>query len=177
MRTQDLWHIGRAIGLPGFREDAETNAELAEMARDVARAKREDRKMLLEREEDTRTALTRVFHGEQGELASVSAAQRAVDQNFRRVNAMWMTRVRAKYQGSVIRRTGDSLDVHGNRISGLEPYIEHICMLELHTHEYDALETLAQKAMDDESLARRFLSEVSGCHCIACRSMAQAPPN
>lgn len=156
-----MWHIGRAIGLPGFREDAEINQELAEMARDVACAKREDRKMLGEREEDTITALHRVFEGQDGQGTSVSAAQRAVDQSFRKVNAMWMKRVRAKYQGSVIRRTVNSLDYAGNPISGLEPYKEHICMLELHLHEYNALEILAQKAMDDESLARRFLSEVS----------------
>ena len=33
-------------------------------------------------------------------------------------------------------------------------------MLELHTHEYNALELLTQKVVDNESLARRFSSEV-----------------
>jgi hypothetical protein len=33
--------------------------------------------------------------------------------------------------------------------------------LKLHRHEYAALEKLAEDALDDESFARRFCSEVS----------------
>ena len=157
---QDLWNIGRAIGLHGFREAPETNAELEEMTQDLSRARREDRKIQQGYEDQTRSALSRMFQGKQ-EQGGVSAAQQAVDQNFRKANAMWMTKIRAKYQGAVIRRTVNSLDYSGNVISGLEPYEEHICMLELHDHEYDALEKLAEKALDSDSLARRFSSEVS----------------
>jgi hypothetical protein len=74
-----------------------------------------------------------------------------------------MTVVREKYQGSVIRRTGTSLDIDGQPISGLAPYEEHICMLKLYTHEYNALEALAEQALDTDTFAR-FSSEVSdGC--------------
>ena len=95
------------------------------MARDIARAKREDKKMFGEHE-DTRIALTRVFEEQHGQRISVSAAQRAVDQNFRKVNAMWMKRVLAKYQGSVIRRTVNSLDFAGNTISRPQSHKDHL---------------------------------------------------
>jgi hypothetical protein len=160
---QDLWNIGRAIGLNGFRVSAEIDAELHEMTRDLSRARRDDRKLQAGYEDQTRSALSRMFQGTQ-EQGGVSAAQQAVDQNFRRENALWMTKIRVKYQGAVIRRTVNSRDYANNVISGLEPYEEHICMLKLYSHEYDALETLAEKALDDDSLVRRFSSEVSGSH-------------
>jgi hypothetical protein len=166
VRSQDLWNIGRAIGISGFKEDEETNRELQQMTRDLARAKREDKKMMSDDEERARSALHRVIQGKQDEGA-ISDAQIAVDHNFKKMNAQWMKVIRAKYQGVVIRRTVNSLDYAGRPISGLEPYDEHICLLKLHRHEYDALERLAEKTLNDESFAQRFSSEVSdGLTCV-----------
>jgi hypothetical protein len=147
------------VGLPGFRDDARTNEEMAEMIRDIARAKREDKKMLLTHTAESRSALRRVFHG-QVDQGAHSAVQQNVDENYHRVNAQWMKIVRQKYQGAVIRRTVSSRDYQGQPISGLAPYKEHICMLKLYRHEYDALETLADEALDGASFAQRFSSEV-----------------
>lgn len=161
--VQDLWNIGKAIGLHGFKDGEETDNELKMMNREIARAKREDKKLLSGVEEESRSALRRVFQGTKDEGA-VSAVQDTVDQTYWRVNAKWMKVIRAKYQGSVIRRTGSSLDINGNPISGLPPYDEHICILKLYRHEYAALDTLAEKALDGESFAKRFSSEVSALH-------------
>jgi hypothetical protein len=157
---QDLWHIGKVVGLPGFKDDKNTDEEIAEMKRDLARAKRDDKRMLMQHAAESRSALHRMFHGQNDEGA-VSAVQQNIDENYHQANAKWMKIVREKFQGAVIRRTGKSLDYQGRSISGLEPYYEHICMLRLYTHEYDALETLAERSLDSETFAQRFSSEVS----------------
>lgn len=144
----------------GFQDDDDTNDQLRKMTRELSRAKREDKSVLAKNEGEARDALHRMVQGTQDE-GTLSGAQMAVDQNFKRKTAEWMTIIRAKYQGVVIRRTVKSLDYANRPISGLEPYEEHICMLKLHLHEYDALEKLAQNALDKESFAQRFSSEVS----------------
>ncbi|KAN0128350.1 P-loop containing nucleoside triphosphate hydrolase protein [Lactarius tabidus] len=159
-RPMDLWNIGRAVGIRGFREEEQIDAELSKMARDIARAKREDRKMRPDHETESRVALNRVFQGEQ-DGSTIVDTQHAVDLHFRKANAQWMKTIRAKYEGVVIRRTSKSLDYAGRPILELEPYEEHICMLLLLPHEYDALEKLAATALDDNSVARRFSSEVT----------------
>jgi hypothetical protein len=43
---RDLWHIGKVVGLDNFRDDKCTNEELMEMTRDLAKAKRKDKRTL-----------------------------------------------------------------------------------------------------------------------------------
>jgi hypothetical protein len=172
MHTQDLWYIGKVVGLPGFKDDKLINEELTEMRRDLARAKRDDKRILSNHSAESRSALHRVFHGKNDE-GTLSAVNKNVDQNYHQANARWMKTVREKYQGAVIRRTGNSLDVDGQAISGLDPYEEHICMLKLFTHEYEALETLAEQALDTETFARRFSSEVSNAYFVTGRPPPQ----
>lgn len=130
------------------------------MATEIARARREDRKLTPNLEQRSRDVLERSFQGEQ-DAGAIDDIQRQVDGNFRKVNAKWMKVVRDKYEGSVIRRGTDSRDNEGRLISGLEPYLEHVCMLKLYPHEYRALDQLAENALDKKSVARRFSSEVS----------------
>ncbi|KAH9010726.1 hypothetical protein EDB85DRAFT_2160859 [Lactarius pseudohatsudake] len=136
-RPSDLWHIGKVIGLSGFKDDSRTNEELDDMKRSLARAKRDDKNLLLERQAESRQALHRMFEGNDDDQGLISAVNNAVDQNFRKENAKWMAVA----------------------ISGLEPYEEHICLLKLYEHEYDALEALATKALDNPSFPRQFSSE------------------
>ena len=51
MDTQDLWHIGKASGLPGF--DDSNDHELKSMNKDIACSKQEDRKEMRLTSEDT----------------------------------------------------------------------------------------------------------------------------
>ena len=152
------------IGLAGFRDDVRTNAEMAEMKSELARAKREDKQILSRHAGESRSALHQMFRGHNDE-GTVSAVHRTINEKHNQVNARWMKIVRERYQGSVIRRTVNSLDHEGQPISGLEPYEEHICLLKLYRHEYDALETLAEEALDSPSFPQRFSSEVRGVVC------------
>jgi hypothetical protein len=61
----------------------------------------------------------------------------------------WMKKIRERYAGLVIRRTLKSVDYTGARISGLEPYLEHILKIQLYPHEMKNLETLAQELIKD----------------------------
>ena len=76
-------------------------------------------------------------------------------------SAKWMGIIREKYQGVVIRRTADSLDYQGESITGLLPYKDHLCVLEMHKQEYKALERLVERPMESEMFVRWFASEVS----------------
>ena len=131
------------------------------MTGQLARAKREDKKALSNHAADSRRALHQLFRGEKDE-ESLSALRKNVDEGYLMENARWMKIVRERYQGSVIRRTGNSLDYLGQPISGLEPYDEHICLLKLYAHEYSALDTLARQSLDGSSFSRTFSSQVGG---------------
>ena len=56
------------------------------------------------------------------------------------------------------------MDYSGNPISGLEPYKEHLSIINIYKHEYEALKALAKKAMDSETFVRCFASKVSQTH-------------
>ncbi|KAH9011430.1 P-loop containing nucleoside triphosphate hydrolase protein [Lactarius deliciosus] len=157
-RPSDLWHIGKVIGLSGFKDDVHTNEEFAGMQRELAEARQEDEKIQLEHEAESLGALHRTSRGE-GEC-TISVGEKAVEQKFPKVKAQWMKVVHERYHGAVIRRTVNSLDYLGSPIYGLEPYEEHICMLELHEHEYKALGDIASYRKIRKSL-RRLECEVS----------------
>jgi hypothetical protein len=149
---QDLWNIGKAIGLPGF--DDIFDHELDAMNKALAKAKREDRNQMKEMGEDEfNEKVTAFVAGEGGE--------EGVNAHTDFVNAKYMEIIRRKYEGAVIRRTAYSTDYRGYSITGLEPYAEHKMLVELNEHEYEALERLAETAVDNETFVRRFASEVS----------------
>ena len=124
------------------------------MIKALARAKREDKKEMRATDEDVLNQRMEAFVAGTGE-------QEGVDTHFQFTTAMWMKKIREKYEGAVIRRTVYSQDYWGNSITGLEPYKEHVCMIPLFDHEYEALERLAEKAVDSETFVKRFASEVS----------------
>ena len=154
MGAQDLWFIGKAIGLRGFSDAYD--GELDDMNKAVARAKREDKKEL--------RALGDGFLNEQMEnlLGGIGDHESLeIEKGAKYTSAFWMTKIRAKYEGAVIRRTVNSVDNNGQAISGLAPYEEHQCVLEMYEHKYLALDDLAEEAMESETFVRRFASEVS----------------
>ncbi|KAH9019860.1 P-loop containing nucleoside triphosphate hydrolase protein [Lactarius pseudohatsudake] len=159
-RPSDLWHIGKVVGLPGFKSDKHTKEVLEVMTRELTQAKLEDKKLLLEREAESRQTLHRMSHGKK-DKGLISVVNKVVDHNFHKENTKWMAVVQEKYRGAVIRRTVNSLDHENKAISSLEPYEEHICLLKLYDPEYEALETLAAKALNNtsESSVQCFSSE------------------
>lgn len=148
---QDLWYIGKAIGLPEFNDL--NDRELEEMAKALRRAKREDTKALKGIDEEQQQAqVHRYIEGE------VQPERTEVQMQF--TAATWMRKIREKYKGSVIRRTVNSLDYTNTPISRLDAYEQHRCVIALYEHEYEALEGLAAEVMDSEVFAKRFASEV-----------------
>ena len=174
--VQDLWNIGRAVGIHGFKNEDTIDTELKQMASEMAKAKRDDRKLTPDLEARSRSFLQRLIQGTP-DAHSVGTTQHRVDTNFRVANAKWMKIVRAKYEGAVIRRGIDSVDNKGEPISGLDPYLESVCMLKLYDHEYAALEQLAENALDKKSVARRFSSEVSTKRYVQMELCANVPQN
>ncbi|KAH9008003.1 P-loop containing nucleoside triphosphate hydrolase protein, partial [Lactarius hengduanensis] len=152
-RAEDLCNIGTAMGIAGFRDGK--NDELKEMSPQIRRAKLADKNALQRNETSTCTRLRGVLRGVEGAEAGYAA-----DANYLKVNAQWMEVIRKKYEGLVIRRTAKSLDDTQQPIAGLEPYKEHTCVLELYGHEYEALESIAVKQLDDSSFTKKFSSEV-----------------
>jgi hypothetical protein len=148
---QDLWHIGKAIGLPQF--DDTNDEELEEMNKELARAKREDRKEIKSTDEAE-------LQDRMGSYMDGTKEYEQPEAHTQFVSASWIEKIREKYKGSVIRRTVNSLDNTGKAISGLDPYREHRCVVQMQDHEYKALEKLAEKSMDSETFAKRFASEV-----------------
>lgn len=57
--------------------------------------------------------------------------------------------IRTRFAGNIIRRSGQSVDHAGNRISGLGPYHEHLINISLYPHEMDNLEAVAQDLIKD----------------------------
>lgn len=151
-RMQDLWNIGKAIGLLGF--DDRYDHELDAMNKALAKAKREDRNQMKAMDEDEFNEKVVAFVAGEGEEEGVH-----VHTNF--VSAQYMRMIREKYEGAVIRRTAYSVDYRGYSITGLEPYDEHKILVQLNEHEYEALERLVETAVDSETFVRRFASEVS----------------
>jgi hypothetical protein len=88
------------------------------------------------------------------------------DSRFQFMTEKWMRRVQKKYEGAVICRNQHSTDNLGESITGLKPFEEHQCSFPLYEHEYEALEMLAEKAMDSETFIRRFASDVSLRICL-----------
>jgi hypothetical protein len=151
-RTQDLWNIGKVIGLGGF--DDSNDAELDVMNKSLARAKRDDKKEMRSMDEEVLNQQMEQYMGGEGE-------PEGQEERSKYVSAKWMEKIRAKYEGAVIRRTTHSTDYRGDWITGLEAYEQHLCVVKMYDHEYEALEKLAEKAADSETFVRRFASEVS----------------
>ena len=149
---QDLWNIGKAIGLPGFHDSKDH--ELDAMNAALARAKRKDRREMRATDEEVLNQRMEAFVAGTGE-------NEGVDTRFRLMTTMWMTRLQKKYEGAVICRNRQYTDYLGESITGVKPFEEHHCLLPLHEHEYKTLERLAEKAMDSETFVRQFASEVS----------------
>jgi hypothetical protein len=151
VRNQDLWHIGKAIGLQGF-DDAHDD-ELEDMNKDLARARREDRKEVKATDEaELLKELDNYMKGDK-EIERSEA-------NTQHTSAVWIEKIRMKYQGSVIRRTVNSRDYTDEAISGLDAYQEHRCVVNMNEHEYEMLEGLAEETMESETFTKRFASEV-----------------
>lgn len=74
----------------------------------------------------------------------------------------WLKKLRILFTGAIIRRTLNSLDNAGDRISKLPPYQEHVMHVHLTKHELESLDALAgDLANDPDASSIKALSSVS----------------
>jgi hypothetical protein len=71
--------------------------------------------------------------------------------HFQATTLEWISKLRGRYAGIVIRRTVHSVDYSGKRISGLEPYMEHLLVLELYENEISNLHNLADSLVQNST--------------------------
>jgi hypothetical protein len=65
--------------------------------------------------------------------------------------------IRRRFSGAVIRRTIQSVDNTGARISGLEPYQEHLLVVDLYESELENLKGICEGLVADNARsAARF---------------------
>ncbi|KAG2062895.1 hypothetical protein BDR04DRAFT_1039611, partial [Suillus decipiens] len=68
---------------------------------------------------------------------------------YRKQMLIWITDIRKRFSGIVIRRTIWSVDNHGVRISGLAPFKEHNLLVKLYAHEIANLELIAKDLVEE----------------------------
>lgn len=73
------------------------------------------------------------------------------DNNSGIVMVKWIKIIRNLFATSVIRRTVNSVDANGNRISGLPPFLEHHLVLELYPAEIENIDAAAAKIVAKET--------------------------
>jgi hypothetical protein len=130
---QDIFNIGRVLHLKGFLE--ENDVEYIEMRRELNRTATKDRRRRLE---DGTSAAESIVRGVVlGRVDDVDVESEYTDIMFK-----WLTQIRARFAGRVIRRTGNSLDYEGKLISGIAPPSEHMILLNLKDWEASNLEEL-----------------------------------
>lgn len=114
------------------------NADFNEMKRDINRARVQDRKT---RDLDEDGVIIRgVIEGKN--------TPANLEQQQQMVTLKWMKLIREKFRGKVMRRTGNSKDNQGNRISGIAAPSEHLLLLDLYEWEREHLESMATKMLE-----------------------------
>lgn len=160
---QDLWNIGRFLGLVGFdgtttrpKGDADwvnPDEDFKEMVRELRSTLRKDRK---ERAEGAAEEHVR-------RVAGGLDAGRTVYGAHAECVSKWIAVIRNKFRGSVLRRTATSTTYNGERISGLAPATEHNIMGKLYENEAGWMETIAGQlaSQDAEAGMTQTASKVS----------------
>ncbi|KAI6138975.1 P-loop containing nucleoside triphosphate hydrolase protein [Pisolithus tinctorius] len=133
---QDLWIMGRMMGISELRD----KEKFDEMSRELSRAQAKDRKAERDSAEDR---LRGLLGGEE------KTAERNTE--TRPVLQQWVPWLRDRFSKHVIRRTLDSLDYRGNKIFGLPPYQEHVMLLELREWERSRLATITEELVHSPS--------------------------
>jgi hypothetical protein len=134
-KPQDLWNLGRLMGLPIFLTEI-ADQEADDLGKRMSSASRLDRRALLSNTDADGSIVQKVLRGRH-------ISEEEQESNLRTAIQKGMTWLRVAFSGVVIRRTGNSKDNHGQAIIGLPPPYQHILQLQLYEHEMSNLEDLA----------------------------------
>jgi hypothetical protein len=134
---QDLWNLGRCMGLQGFGSDYDDEAR--QMITGLRAAQSKDRKRLKNHERKKRII--------QAAVSGDSTLQ--VHSHYHEEMTKWAKVIRQRFAGLTIRRSLQSVDNAGERISGLGPIYEHPLLINLYAQEMENLEALANELVAD----------------------------
>jgi len=134
---QDLWNLGRYLGMPEFGSGKDKEAQ--KMERRLRSAQTQDRQRLKKGDRAIRIVQAAVKGSSGPQMQSL----------YNKEMMKWIGLIRKHFTGVVIRRTLSSVDNNGNRISGLGPLQEHHLIVTLYAHEIKNLEELAQDLVKD----------------------------
>ena len=133
---QDVWNLGRLLLIDSFSSPV-ADEEYHEVDSRLQKSIATDRKRL--RQSGAMEALIKAnVKGQACEPVSTYAKE------MRKA----VKTIRVRYAGVTIRRTPRSVDYAGQRISGLEPFMEHFIRVSLYPHEMANLESVAQDLIE-----------------------------
>lgn len=127
--------MGRMLGVPYF-VSAEEGKECLKMESDMRRVQKVNRQMRSEQ-----NTLLRAFNASKEGSKTINSTRTESEDTI----IKWVSIIRAKWQGHVIRRSSQSVDYQGGYINGLPPFSEHVLQLTLYDAEYDHLEAVANE--------------------------------
>jgi hypothetical protein len=164
---QDLWNLGRMMGVEGFIEDG-ADQEAKDMERELSAARRRDIKNRKDRDDSEDT----VMQFSRGDANTLESEEQIV-------MGQKLDTIRDKFRHNVIRRTLDSKSYDKKLISGLRKYQDHKLVMNLHDHEMDHLNELAEELAGENGTSGAMCgagkvsdiyddaSFVRGCHSAA----------
>ena len=144
---QDLVNLARLLQLSGV-----VDSSMDAHRREVDRARRDERKKRNEGKGEIRLARA-VATGKQTKDADEDRVKIALSD--------WINELRAIFDGSMIRRTVNSLDYKGEPISGLPKWIELPILIELSDEEMAVQEQLAEGLVSEGAKATVKAVQVS----------------
>lgn len=155
---QDLWNLGRVLGLENFSGDHDELAK--QMDRELNAANRKERNARKKANSDQAETVVRgVLKGDDTRVD--------VKSDYKDTLLKWIRKLREWYAGCVIRRTVKSIDNEGKRISGLDPYSEHPLVVDLYDWEMDNLDELGEELVKNNAArAARFASGQVSVDCV-----------
>ncbi|KAG1894055.1 P-loop containing nucleoside triphosphate hydrolase protein [Suillus fuscotomentosus] len=135
-RPLDIWNIGRCLGLELFGGSYDDEAK--KMVCQLRAASAKDRKRFKQGDRTAKIIMGTVKGDADLDVPSL----------YRNQMLTWISVIRERFTGIVIRRTVRSVDNHGDRISGLAPFLEHNLLVKLYPHEVVNLERIAQEIVE-----------------------------
>ncbi|KAG1834958.1 P-loop containing nucleoside triphosphate hydrolase protein [Suillus subalutaceus] len=136
-RPLDVWNIGRCLGLELF--GSSYDHEALKMVRQLRAAAAKDRKRFKQGDRIAKIIMGTVKGDADVDVPSLYRSQMLT----------WISIIRERFSGVIIRRTILSVDYRGVRISGLAPFQEHNLLVKLYGHEVDNLERIAKDLVEE----------------------------
>lgn len=163
-RVQDIFNIGRCIGIPGLMSE-QGDEDFIAYNKKLGAAGRLDKKARLKRfkleeggdddDDDGSDDDERIKPSTTPNIRDFTATHTEETIKF------IITDLREKFTTHVVRRTGASTDNTGKPLAGIAPAREHILSLTLFDHEYTYLDSMTEEFRNEDGSLVKMSSAVS----------------